>query len=313
MKENRVTVIRNMDNEQLMPGVLGDMIIGYVDQINGEQGKEIQGFIPTRGELLQLVKYWMNEKLRDDWFYFNTGNTGSSEWRLNMFARRRINRIASLIGEKETNEAINEAFTEFREKYGSNMKLWQIFRRGDESSWEEVMGEYDRIMEIEPESENKWAFAPDMELTSKSFREGGSIPDIYSFNGGNSSPPLTWSQPPEGTHSITIIMCNLDSSGGAAYWIIFNIPPDCTELQEGIKQQGQLGNGALQGENVYLKTGYHGPHRTSPVERYQFKVYALDQTLNLPAGVRKNQILDEMETHVLGEGRLTAIYNPSGY
>jgi hypothetical protein len=36
----------------------GTFSIGYVEEVNGTGAQEVQEFLPTRHELLQLVKYW---------------------------------------------------------------------------------------------------------------------------------------------------------------------------------------------------------------------------------------------------------------
>ena len=46
-------------------GWYGDdrILIGYVDEVNGPGSEEVSGFVPTRHELIQLVKYWATEEI----------------------------------------------------------------------------------------------------------------------------------------------------------------------------------------------------------------------------------------------------------
>ena len=90
------------------------MTIGYVDEVNGEGAEEIAGFTPTRRELIQLVKYWYGRYLDKDWFWFVSGQTGSTEIRLQPFAMRRIDRAEAVIGEKAVHKAIKEVRDEFK-------------------------------------------------------------------------------------------------------------------------------------------------------------------------------------------------------
>lgn len=313
MKEDsKIHVFGNTDNANLEPQAFNNgLVIGYVDEVNGAGGKEIPDFIPTQDELLQIVKYWVKVRLDIVWFYYNTGWTGSSENRLESFADRRIYHIVSLVGEEKVKEAIDEVEMRFREQQHDNMKLWQIFRKGDEAQRETIMQEYERCTSGDPEASARWAFAPGITLTSPPFTDGQSIPDRYTSRGMNISPPLAWGAPPDGTRSLAITMDDLDSSERLfSHWILFNIPHNLRELSEAIPLQAQLPNGSLQGENGYRKIGYFGPGPMSPFHRYGFHIYALDQLLDLEAGISRNQLLNAMEGHVLDEGNLTAISPP---
>ncbi len=61
-------------------------------------------------------------------------------------------------------------------------------------------------------------------------------------------------------------------------------------------------------ELIGKKTGYMGPCPPSGTHRYSFKVYALDEKLNLPAGETKDRLLEAIEGHILGQGRLMGRY-----
>lgn len=273
-----------------------------VDEEKQKGGKEPVGFIPTQHELLQIAKYWYRREVELQWWFFTTGNADSSEgvWR--------IPQIASLVGEEDLRKAIDEVYIEFRDQDYSNMRLWQIFRRGNQAQWDTVLKEYERFEMGGPEATARWAFAPNIVLTSPSFTEGQSMPDKYTSRGLSLSPPLAWSAPPDATRSLAITMDDLDSYPKLFnHWVLFNIAPGLRDLPEAIPPQEQLPNGFLQGENVYGKIGYHGPTPTSPLHRYGFHVYALDQPLDLMAGASRNQLLDAIEGHVLDEGNLTII------
>ncbi len=72
-------------------------------------------------------------------------------------------------------------------------------------------------------------------LTSSAFKNNGMMPKKYSCNGENISPTLSWTEIPKNTKSISIICNDLDAPAGIwVHWVIFNIPPDKTELPENI-------------------------------------------------------------------------------
>ncbi len=73
--------------------------------------------------------------------------------------------------------------------------------------------------------------------------------------------------------------------------------------------QAQLANGALQDKNDFGQVGYGGPYPPrGGHHRYQFTLYALDQPLDLKAGVSRKQLLAVMSGHILARGQLVGIY-----
>jgi len=61
-------------------------------------------------------------------------------------------------------------------------------------------------------------------VSSPAFQEGDKIPTKYTCQGQDVSPPLAWSQPPEGTRSLALIMDDPDAPGGVfTHWVLFNI------------------------------------------------------------------------------------------
>ncbi|TET16620.1 MAG: YbhB/YbcL family Raf kinase inhibitor-like protein [Dehalococcoidia bacterium] len=45
-----------------------------------------------------------------------------------------------------------------------------------------------------------------------------------------------------------------------------------------------------------------------PSHRYRFTLYALDRPLELDVAASKEQVLDAMQGHILGQGQLTGLY-----
>ena len=81
------------------------------------------------------------------------------------------------------------------------------------------------------------------------------------------------------------------------------------ELPEGTATTETLSNGAKQGVNDFRKVGYGGPCPPPGVpHRYFFKLYALDAPTNLKRRATKQQLLDAMKGHVLGEAELMGRY-----
>jgi len=151
-----------------------------------------------------------------------------------------------------------------------------------------------------------------LELTSDAFGNGQSIPAKYSCTGKNISPALAWNDPPAGTQSFALIVDDPDAPMGTwVHWVLFNIPTDMRNLQEDLPITGKNvdQNAIYVGKNSSGNTRYDGPCPPSGTHRYYFKLYALDTTLNLLPGATKDQVLAEMEEHILAWGELMGTFS----
>ena len=146
-------------------------------------------------------------------------------------------------------------------------------------------------------------------MTSSAFDEGGMIPEKYTCDGIDVSPPLVWTSIPNETKSIALICDDPDAPMGTwVHWVLFNLPADISELSENVPTDEELESGALQGRNDFRNIGYGGPCPPGGTHRYYFKLYALDTVLDLEVGATKPQLLEAMDGHILGEGQLMGRY-----
>jgi len=137
-------IVRNADNDSLLPGGNETFIVGYVDEVNGAGAAEAASYVPTRHEVVKLVKYWCRRVLDNSWFFFIFGGTGSSEWRVKAFADRRFDRAEAAIGRESVDAAIKETREEFRTKVVKDDRLWEIFENGPQEQWDAVLAETHR-------------------------------------------------------------------------------------------------------------------------------------------------------------------------
>ncbi len=148
----------------------------------------------------------------------------------------------------------------------------------------------------------------------------------HTCEGTDTSPPLTWEGVPAGAKSLALIYDDpasdeLEGLGLWTHWVLYSIPPSVTELAGGQAVADVLENGAKHGKNGYDMLQYSGPcptptilisqstnQRTPPIlakERpYYFKLYALDQELDLAPGVTRNALLKEIDGHIVAAGEL---------
>jgi Raf kinase inhibitor-like YbhB/YbcL family protein len=147
-------------------------------------------------------------------------------------------------------------------------------------------------------------------LESPVFSEGFAIPQDYTADGRNFSPPLRWRDPPEGTKSFALVCEDPDAPRGTwTHWLLFNLAAETRELPPNVAPTPDLDDGARQGKNDFGRIGYGGPAPPAGApHRYIFKLFALDARLGLPAGATRDQLLEAIRGHQLAEGRLFGVY-----
>lgn len=139
-----------------------------------------------------------------------------------------------------------------------------------------------------------------IQLTSPAFTEGALIPEKYTCEGEDVSPPLAWSGVPAATQSLALIVTDPDAPVGIWFhWVLYNIPVDQVSLAEGVEGVG------VDGYNSFRKTGYDGPcPPPGQPHHYHFKLYALDSVLHLPEGETRAELEEAMAGHILAYGEL---------
>lgn len=151
-----------------------------------------------------------------------------------------------------------------------------------------------------------------MKLESAAFTANHLIPTLYTCDGSDISPPLTWDAPPAGTQSLALICDDPDAPRGTwVHWVVYDLPPTLRHLPEAVPLHSRLASGGTHGINDFRKSGYGGPCPPGGTHRYVFKLYALDTLLNLPPGATKAQVEKAMQGHILGHGELVGHYRRS--
>jgi Raf kinase inhibitor-like YbhB/YbcL family protein len=150
-----------------------------------------------------------------------------------------------------------------------------------------------------------------MKITSPAFAHNGEIPQKYTCEGSDVSPPLAWSGVPANAKSLALIVDDPDAPDPKApqrtwvHWVLYNIPVTVTGLEEGVKS---LPPGTLEGTNDWGRTGYGGPCPPIGRHRYFFKLYALDTTLPDLRKPNKAVLESAMKGYVLGQAELIGTY-----
>ena len=143
-----------------------------------------------------------------------------------------------------------------------------------------------------------------LKIMSPAFAEGGEIPAKFSRDGGNANPALHISGTPAEAKSLVLIVDDPDAPAGLfTHWLVWNIDPKTTEIGE-----HSVPSGAVQGTNDFPGQHYDGPQPPSGTHRYFFKIFALDQRLDLHAGAKRKEVDAAMKGHVIAQGQLMGRY-----
>jgi Raf kinase inhibitor-like YbhB/YbcL family protein len=147
-------------------------------------------------------------------------------------------------------------------------------------------------------------------IACPAFENGADIPAIFTCTGSDYSPALQWENTPEGTKSFALIVDDPDAPVGTfTHWVLFNIPSGLASLSEKASPHGTPPAGTREGINDFGKNGYGGPcPPPGKPHRYFFKLYALDSTVNLPVGATKDQLIQSMKGHILGQTQLMGMF-----
>ncbi len=149
-----------------------------------------------------------------------------------------------------------------------------------------------------------------LDIQSSVVDNKGYIPDRYTCDAQDFSPPLEFSDVPENTISFVLICDDPDAPFKIwVHWVVFNIPAETEGFSEGILKQELDQLSVIQGINDFGKVGYQGPcPPPGKAHRYSFKLYALDTMLSLKEGVSKKDVIEAMQGHIIAEAKLVGIY-----
>lgn len=140
-----------------------------------------------------------------------------------------------------------------------------------------------------------------LKLSSAAFEYEGLIPERYTCDGENISPPLHIENIPDEAACLALIAEDPDAPAGTwVHWLVWNIP--VTHHMDENEVHG------IQGLNDFKQHHYGGPCPPSGTHRYFFKVYALKSLLSLSPDSKKIQLEKAMSEHIIGFGELVGLY-----
>lgn len=143
-----------------------------------------------------------------------------------------------------------------------------------------------------------------LKLTSPAFVDAAKLPKEFTCDSAGISPALEISGAAAEAKSLALTLIDPDAPGGMfTHWLIWNIDPAATRIE-----QGNVPAGALQGSNDFGKLGFGPPCPPNGSHRYIFTLYALDAKLDLSPGADLQQLLAAITGRVISSAVLTALY-----
>jgi Raf kinase inhibitor-like YbhB/YbcL family protein len=137
---------------------------------------------------------------------------------------------------------------------------------------------------------------------------GDVIDPLYTCDGADISPPLSWGGVPEGTVEIAVAMVDdsaVSDGQPFVHWIIGGLDPAEIALAE-----GDVPPGAVQALNFFGDIGYGGPCPPpgDDPHLYRLTAYALNTSLDVADGTLAREFLESVEIVTIGSTDLSGTY-----
>jgi phosphatidylethanolamine-binding protein (PEBP) family uncharacterized protein len=139
-------------------------------------------------------------------------------------------------------------------------------------------------------------------LTSVAFENGDALDPCFTAQEEDAvAPPLEWTAPPSGSQELVLVVECIDT--GKAHWLVWGLSPQLGKLMEG-EVPPRVGKNAL-GNSEWLLPN---PQEGDPPHTYLFQLFAVDLPLVLMPGAGLDELVKEIDGHVVSAAMLTATY-----
>lgn len=145
-----------------------------------------------------------------------------------------------------------------------------------------------------------------LRLTSAAFKDGEMLDPCFTADEEDAvAPPLEWNNPPAGAMELALVVEDADSPGSepACHWLVWGLAAQQGKLMEGEVPPRVGKNGHRNSEWMLPEP----PHEDEPHD-YVFQLFALDLPLTLMPGATREELVAQMQGHVLSAAVLTGTY-----
>lgn len=151
------------------------------------------------------------------------------------------------------------------------------------------------------------ASSPGFTVRSPVVNDDMVMPVQYTCDGDGMSPPIEWTNTPDGTQSLALVMHHVARGDDVHwYWVIYNIPPTITAIAANDRTIGTYGSNSVNRDLTYAPPCSKGPGR----KEYTISLYALRAApqLNTNATVDRDTLLTAIADRTLAVATLTLNY-----
>lgn len=143
-------------------------------------------------------------------------------------------------------------------------------------------------------------------LSSAAFENKGELDPCFTADEEDAvAPPLEWSAPPAGTQEVVLIVEDAHSKGDKPFchWLVWGMPGQKGQILEGETPQ-RVGKNSF-GNSEWLLPD---PPTGDEPHDFVFQLFAVDLPLVLMPGASREELVAEIENHIVGLAILTANY-----
>ncbi|MFM8852528.1 MAG: YbhB/YbcL family Raf kinase inhibitor-like protein [Acidimicrobiaceae bacterium] len=148
------------------------------------------------------------------------------------------------------------------------------------------------VTTVAPTDSNVSTAATNLFSVSGTWVDSGSLDPRHTCLGSNVSPALTISNVPAGAQSLAISLIEI-TRPDQPLWVVANLTPESTVVQEGGLPAGAIVGATLSGNKIV--DGYNGPCITdSEIHEFVLVVYAVDQMIEFvpePQSLESSKLL----------------------
>jgi Raf kinase inhibitor-like YbhB/YbcL family protein len=151
-------------------------------------------------------------------------------------------------------------------------------------------------------------------VSSTDVSDGQAVPEAQVFEGGNTSPQLSWTGFPEETKSFVVTCFDPDAPtpSGFWHWVVVNLPATVTSLDSGAgASDDTLPGGAFHVRSDFGTRAFGGaaPPPGDQVHRYYFVVHAVDvDALDVDGDASPAVVAFNLAFHTLARATLVPTY-----